>query len=71
MYKTVCENWALPSFGNINEVVYKMKQLGFKSIDVKENQLEGCSISSSRSICDIVFPGQKRFEWEEVKEREY
>lgn len=36
MYKTVCENWALPSFGNINEVVYKMKQLGFKSIDVKE-----------------------------------
>jgi cyclopropane fatty-acyl-phospholipid synthase-like methyltransferase len=36
MYKTVCDNWALPSFPNVNEVVYRMKTLGFKEIDVKE-----------------------------------
>lgn len=36
MYKTVCENWALPSFPNINEVVYRLKILGFMEIDVKE-----------------------------------
>lgn len=36
MYDTVCDNWALPSFPNINEVVYQMKRLGFREIDVKE-----------------------------------
>jgi len=36
IYDTVCDNWALPSFPNINEVVYRMKCLGFKEIEVKE-----------------------------------
>lgn len=36
MYDTVCDNWALPSFPNINEVVYRMKCLGFNDIDVQE-----------------------------------
>lgn len=36
MYDTVCDNWALPSLPNISDVVYRMKCLGFKDIDVKE-----------------------------------
>lgn len=36
MYDVVCDNWALPSFPNVNEVVYRMKCLGFREIEVKE-----------------------------------
>ena len=36
MYRLVCQNWALPSFPNINEVVYELKSIGFREIEVDE-----------------------------------
>ena len=36
MHRLVCENWALTSFANINEVVYAAKDIGFREIKVEE-----------------------------------
>ena len=35
MYKTVCDNWALPSFPNVNDVHSTLKNIGFRNIIVK------------------------------------
>lgn len=36
MYRLVCDNWALPSFPNINEVVCEMRNIGFRDIKADE-----------------------------------
>ncbi len=36
MYRLVCDNWALPSFPNINQVVDEMKNIGFRKIKIDE-----------------------------------
>ena len=36
MHQLVCENWALTSFANINELVYAAKEIGFREIKVEE-----------------------------------
>lgn len=36
MYKTVCDNWALPSFPNVHEVEQTLKDIGFKQVKVED-----------------------------------
>lgn len=71
IYDVVFENWALPSFPNINEVVYKMKCLGFHEIEVKEISWQIAPSAVHAPILTLLFLIKSLLKGEKLKKQSW
>tara|TARA_B100000963_G_C22520222_1_gene622695 strand:- start:179 stop:1096 length:918 start_codon:yes stop_codon:yes gene_type:complete len=71
MYNLVCQNWALPSFGNINEVVFKMESIGFRELVVEEISWRVAPSAIHSPFLSLFFIIKSFFKGEKLKKQNW
>ena len=71
MYNLVCQNWALPSFGNINEVVFQMKSIGFRELEVEEISWKIAPSAIHSPFLSLFFLIKSFFKREKLKKQNW
>jgi len=71
MYRTVCENWALPSFPNINDVFSELKELGFKGVSIREISWKIAPSAVHAPFVSLFFLAKKLINGEKLKRQNW
>ena len=71
MYRTVCENWALPSFPNINDVSSELKELGFKAVSIREISWKIAPSAVHAPFVSLFFLVKKLLKGEKLKRQNW
>lgn len=71
MYQTVCNNWALPSFPNINEVENTLKNIGFNEVHVEDISLKIAPSAVHSPFVTIAFLVKKIFKGEKLNRQSW